>query len=76
MASHAYFPSIWEAEAGGLQIQDQPGLHSKSLSQKAKSINKVKSIGIILNNVKNLNSDYKISVVCCFNDFASSTDEI
>jgi hypothetical protein len=26
-------PSTWEAEAGGLQVQDQPGLHSKTLSQ-------------------------------------------
>jgi hypothetical protein len=27
-------PSTEEAAAGGLQVQDQPGLHSESLSQK------------------------------------------
>jgi hypothetical protein len=32
MSVHACEPSNWEAEAGGLQIQGQPGLHSKALS--------------------------------------------
>jgi hypothetical protein len=27
-------PSTWEAEAGGSQVQDQPGLHSETLSLK------------------------------------------
>jgi hypothetical protein len=28
------YPSIWETEARTLRVQDQPGLHSKILSQK------------------------------------------
>jgi hypothetical protein len=33
---HAGNPSTWEAETGGLRIQSQPMLHSKTLSQKKK----------------------------------------
>jgi hypothetical protein len=33
---HTYNPSTREAEAGGSQVQDQHGLHSETLSQKAK----------------------------------------
>jgi hypothetical protein len=32
---HTYNPRAWELEAGGPWIQGQPGLHSKSLSQKS-----------------------------------------
>jgi hypothetical protein len=39
LVAHACNSSIWEAEAGGLKVQGQPGLHSKSLSQQIK-INK------------------------------------
>jgi hypothetical protein len=31
---HAYNPSTLEAEAGGSQVQGQPGLHSETLFQK------------------------------------------
>jgi hypothetical protein len=31
-------PRIWEAEASGLQIPGQPGLHSKTLSKKQDKI--------------------------------------
>jgi hypothetical protein len=34
MVVHFCNPSTWEAEAEGLQVQDQPGIHSKSLCQK------------------------------------------
>jgi hypothetical protein len=34
MLVHAYNPSIQEAEAGKLQVQGQPELHNKTLSQK------------------------------------------
>jgi hypothetical protein len=34
----AYNHSTPEAEAGGLQIQGQPGLHSETLSQKRNTI--------------------------------------
>jgi hypothetical protein len=34
MVIHAYNPSTWEAKAGGLQVWDQPVLHSKTLSIK------------------------------------------
>jgi hypothetical protein len=40
--STAYNPSIWEAEAGGFQVQDQTGLHSETLSSKNK---KKKGVG-------------------------------
>jgi hypothetical protein len=30
--------SIWEAEVGGLGVQGQPGLHSKTLPQKQTKI--------------------------------------
>jgi hypothetical protein len=33
---HDYIPSTWEAKAEGLKIQGQPGLSSKTLSQKTK----------------------------------------
>jgi hypothetical protein len=36
---HADNPSMWEAEAGGLQVQGQLGLHSMTLSQKQKRTN-------------------------------------
>jgi hypothetical protein len=35
MVVHAYNPSTWEDEAGGLRGQGQPGLHSENLSQKS-----------------------------------------
>jgi hypothetical protein len=31
---HVYNPSTWEANTGGLGVQSQPGLYSKTLSQK------------------------------------------
>jgi hypothetical protein len=34
MVSHTYNPSSWEAEAGGLQVQGQPGQLSETLTQK------------------------------------------
>jgi hypothetical protein len=34
MVIHAYNLSTQKAEAGGLRIQGQPGLHSKTLPQK------------------------------------------
>lgn len=34
--------SIWKTEAGGLQVQGQPGLQSKTLSQKQNNNNKNK----------------------------------
>jgi hypothetical protein len=34
---HAYNHRTWEAEAGGWKVQDQPGSHSKTLSQKKKN---------------------------------------
>jgi hypothetical protein len=34
MVVHACNPGIWEAEAIGSQVQSQPGLHNKALSQK------------------------------------------
>jgi hypothetical protein len=36
MLVHAYNPSTWEAEAGRLQVPAQPGLQSRTLSQKKK----------------------------------------
>jgi hypothetical protein len=33
---HAFNPSTQEAEAGGLQVQGQPGLHSETLPHKNK----------------------------------------
>jgi hypothetical protein len=36
MVVHTYNPSNQEAEAGGLKVQEQPGLHSKDPSQKKK----------------------------------------
>jgi hypothetical protein len=36
MIVHACNPSTQEAEAGGLQIPDLPGLHSETLFQKNK----------------------------------------
>jgi hypothetical protein len=30
---HAYYPSIWEAKAGGLQVSGQPELCIETLSQ-------------------------------------------
>jgi hypothetical protein len=35
---HTSNPSTLEAEAGGSQVQDQPGLHSQTLSQKVFNI--------------------------------------
>jgi hypothetical protein len=32
--AHNGNPMPWEAEAGGSQVQGQPGLHSKKLSEK------------------------------------------
>jgi hypothetical protein len=40
MGVHAYNPSTLEVEAGELQVQDQSGLHSKTLSQ-----NKIRKMG-------------------------------
>jgi hypothetical protein len=34
MVTHICNPSTWEGEAGRLQVQNQPELHSKSQSQK------------------------------------------
>jgi hypothetical protein len=34
---HTFNPSTWEAEAGELRVQDQPELHSNTMSQKEKS---------------------------------------
>jgi hypothetical protein len=34
MVSHTCNLSIWEAEAGRLQVEGQPWLHSETLSQK------------------------------------------
>jgi hypothetical protein len=31
---YSHNPDTWEAEAGVSQVQDQPGLHCKALSQK------------------------------------------
>jgi hypothetical protein len=31
MVVHTCNPSTWEAEAGGLRVQSQPGLHSNTL---------------------------------------------
>jgi hypothetical protein len=36
MVLHTYNPSTWEAEAGRLRVQGQPGLHSETLSLKKK----------------------------------------
>jgi hypothetical protein len=33
MEVQAYNSSTWEAEAGGLQVQGQPGLYNETLSQ-------------------------------------------
>jgi hypothetical protein len=41
---HICNSSIWEAEVGGLTIQDQPGLHGETLSQKIKGKEKRKDI--------------------------------
>jgi hypothetical protein len=38
MVVHTYNPSTQEAEAGGLQVGGQPGLHSKISSQKKKNL--------------------------------------
>lgn len=32
---HTYHPSTWKAEAGGLKVLGQLGLHGKTLSPKA-----------------------------------------
>jgi hypothetical protein len=34
MVMHACNPSPGEAEVGGLQVSDEPGIHSKNLSKK------------------------------------------
>jgi hypothetical protein len=39
MVLHTYNLSTEEAEAGGLHVRDQPGLHSETLSQKDKQNN-------------------------------------
>jgi hypothetical protein len=36
--AYTYNLSTWKAEAGGLRVQDHPGLYSKTLSQKKKQI--------------------------------------
>jgi hypothetical protein len=33
LMAHIYNPNIQEAEAGGSQVQGQPGLHGETLSQ-------------------------------------------
>jgi hypothetical protein len=37
MVVHIYNPTTWEVEAGSLQVQGQPGLHSDTLFQKIKT---------------------------------------
>jgi hypothetical protein len=39
-----YNPSIWEAEAGRSQVQGQPELHSKTMSQKKKKKKKKETV--------------------------------
>jgi hypothetical protein len=34
VVAHAHNPSTWKDEAGGLWVQGQPGLYSKTLYQK------------------------------------------
>jgi hypothetical protein len=41
--AQAYSPSTQETKAGGLLVPDQPGLHSKILSQKQKIIGTLQS---------------------------------
>lgn len=51
MVAHASIPTIWETEAGGLPVRDQPGLHNKyeaSLSQKNKLGKKKSSFNLLL----------------------------
>jgi hypothetical protein len=33
VVTHTYNPHTWEAEAGGSEVQSQPGLHSEILFQ-------------------------------------------
>jgi hypothetical protein len=42
MVANTCNPSTGEAEAGGSQVQGQPGLHSKTLSQQNKTNKKKK----------------------------------
>jgi hypothetical protein len=42
---HTYNPNTWEKEAGGLEVQDDPGLHNKTLPQKNKN-NQTNHIGL------------------------------
>jgi hypothetical protein len=46
MVTCACTPSTQEAEAGGLQVPDQPGLHGEILSQKQQQIFKTYRKGI------------------------------
>jgi hypothetical protein len=36
MVVHVYNPHTWGAEAGGLKVSGQPGLHNETLSSKEK----------------------------------------
>jgi hypothetical protein len=44
---HSYNPCTQEVEAGGLRVQSQLGLHSKTLSQKNKKQKQTKLMEII-----------------------------
>jgi hypothetical protein len=41
---HTYNPSTWEAEAGGSQVQSQPGLHSYTLFKKTGVLSNVQAV--------------------------------
>lgn len=38
MVAHSCHPSLWEAEAGGLQIRDKSELQSEALSQRVSAV--------------------------------------
>jgi hypothetical protein len=38
MVVYGYNPSTWKTEVGGLKVQGQPGLHSKTLHQNQNKI--------------------------------------
>jgi hypothetical protein len=41
---HVYNPSKWEVEVVGWKVQEQPDLHSKTLSQQTKDETKRKAL--------------------------------
>jgi hypothetical protein len=44
MAIHSYNPNTFEMKAGGLRVQGQPGLYSKTHCKKKKIVSDIKKL--------------------------------